>query len=135
MYLLDTNVLSEVLRKRPDAGLLARLGAVPAEALFTSCISVMELRHGAARRPDRGALWRRIERDVLPRVQVLGLDVEEALVAGEVQAQLWATGCPIDVEDVLIGATALVRRLAVVTNNVAHFARIPNLRVVNWMGR
>jgi predicted nucleic acid-binding protein len=135
VYLLDTKVLSEVLRKRPDAGLLARLGAVPAEALFTSCISVMELRHGAARRPDRGALWRRIEREVLPRVRVLGLDVEVALVAGEVQAQLWATGRPIDLEDVLIGATALVRRLAVVTNNVAHFARIPNLRVVNWMGR
>lgn len=134
MYLLDTNVLSEVLRKRPDAGLLARLGAQPAEWLFTSCISVMELRHGAARRRDRGALWRRIERQVLPRVQVLGLGVEEALVAGEVQARLCSTGRPIDVEDVLIGATALVRRLTVVTNNVSHFARIPNLRVVDWMG-
>jgi predicted nucleic acid-binding protein len=51
-----------------------------------------------------------------------------------VLGSVWATGRPIDVEDVLIGATALVRRLAVVTNNVAHFARIPNLRVVNWMG-
>jgi len=134
VYLLDTNVLSEVLRKRPDAELLARLGAQAAATLFTSCISVMELRHGAARRPDHGALWRRIEREVLPRVQVLGLGVEEALVAGEVQAQLWAMGRLIDVEDVLIGATALVRRLTVVTNNISHFARIPNLRVVDWMG-
>ena len=134
MYLLDTNVLSEVIRKRPDPGLLRRLAAQPAEALYASCISVMELRHGAMRRPDHGALWRRIEREILPRVEVLGLGVEEALVAGEVQAHLWALGRPIDVEDVLIGATALVRRLIVVSNNVTHFSRIPNLRVVDWMG-
>lgn len=134
MHLLDTTVLSEVIRKRPDPGLLGRLAAQPAQTLFTSCISVMELRHGAARRQDHGALWRRIEREILPRVQILGLGVEEAVKAGEVQAHLWAIGRPIDVEDVLIGATALVRGLVLVSSNVAHFARIPNLRVVDWMG-
>lgn len=132
MYLLDTNVLSQLVRKRPQRGLIERLAGEPAEVLFASCIAVMELRHGAVRRHDRGALWRRIEREILARVQVLGLGLEEALVAGNVQAHLWAAGEPIDLEDVLIGATALVRRLTVVTNNVRHFSRIPNLRVVDW---
>lgn len=59
---------------------------------------------------------------------------EEAVKAGEVQAHLWAIGRPIDVEDALIGATALARGLVLVSSNVAHFARIPNLRVVDWMG-
>ena len=43
------------------------------------------------------------------------------MVAGDVLAHLWSVGRSIDVEDVLIGATALSRGLTVVTNNVAHF--------------
>lgn len=50
----------------------------------------MELRHGAMRRNDRGALWSRIEREVLARVDILGLGTEEAIIAGDTMAQLAA---------------------------------------------
>lgn len=133
MYLLDTNVLSHLVRKRANPALLRRLREQPAEALFTSCICAMELRHGAVRRDDQGVLWRGIEREILARVQVLGVGMEEALLAGDVMAYLWSMGKPIDVEDVLIGATALSHRLTVVTENLAHFQRIPNLRVESWL--
>jgi tRNA(fMet)-specific endonuclease VapC len=93
----------------------------------------MELRHGAVRRRDHGALWRRIEREILARVEILGIGTEEALLAGDVLAHLWSVGRPIDVEDVLIGATALARGLTVVTNNVGHFRRIPDLSVEDWI--
>jgi tRNA(fMet)-specific endonuclease VapC len=93
----------------------------------------MELRHGAMRRRDHGTLWRRIEREILRRVEILGIGTEEALVAGDVLAHLWSIGKPLGVEDVLIGATALSRRLTVVTDNVAHFRRIPGLSVENWI--
>ncbi len=133
MYLLDTNILSRLVRKQGDPGLAQKLGEQPAEGLFTSCICVMELRHGAARRDDAGALWRRIEGEILARVQILGIGVEEAVLAGDVLAHLWNVGKPIDVEDVLIGATAMTRNLTVVTNNLAHFRRIPNLPVEDWL--
>jgi tRNA(fMet)-specific endonuclease VapC len=92
----------------------------------------MELRNGATRRDDGGALWSRIEREILSRVAILDVRTEEALVAGDVLAHLWSRGRLIDVEDILIGATALARELTVVTNNLDHFQRIPRLRVEDW---
>lgn len=132
MYLLDTNVLSEVVRRRPNPGVAERLRSAEPDELFTSCICVMELRSGAVRVHDHGALWRRLERDVLGAVQVLGIGVEEALLAGDILAGLLSKGTPIDVEDILIGATALRRGLTVVTRNLRHFRRIPELAVEDW---
>jgi tRNA(fMet)-specific endonuclease VapC len=133
VYLLDTNVVSQILRRKPARPLVDRFLRQPPETLFTSCICVMELRHGAARLNDHGVLWRRIERDVLERLQILPVGVEEAVLAGDILAHLRAIGRPIDVEDVLIGATALRYGLSVVTGNVKHFGRIPNLVVEDWL--
>jgi predicted nucleic acid-binding protein len=52
MYLLDTNALSELLKKRPKPQFLTHLRRHPAETFFTSSICVMELRHGSWRRED-----------------------------------------------------------------------------------
>ncbi len=95
MYLLDTNVLSHAMRRRP---------------------------------PTRA----RIQEEILGRVDVLGVSLDEAVVAGDTMAHLWARGQVIDVEDVLIGATAVARNLTVVTNNVDHFRRVPRLHVEDW---
>ena len=93
----------------------------------------MELRHGALRRDDGGTLWRRIERELLGRLDILDVGLDEALLAGELLAGLSSTGQKIDVEDVLIAATALTQGFTVVTNNVRHFERIPGLRVEDWL--
>ena len=103
-----------------------------ADALFTSCICVTELRHGAMRRGDHGAPWHRIEREILVRLEILGLGTDEATRAGDRLAHPSTAGQPIDVEDVLIGATALVRGFTVVTNNVRRFRCIPSLPVEDW---
>jgi predicted nucleic acid-binding protein len=131
-YLLDTNVLSELLKKRPDPGVLERLSRTPREDLATSSVCVFELRYGAARRPDGGALWNRIAGEVLPRIQILTLGSEEAERAGDLLAKLHSRGEPIGLEDVLIGATALAHGFVVATRNVRHFDRIDGLIVENW---
>ncbi len=133
-YLLDTNVLSEAIRKRPDRTLMARLDATPTHRLTTSAICVTELRYGSARRDDRQAFWKRIADGILPRLRILPFGVAEALRAGDVFAQLEASGTKIGLEDVLIGATALEQGLTVVTRNVRHFDRIPGLVVESWWG-
>ena len=92
----------------------------------------MELRNGAMRRDDGGVLWFRIEREILSRVTILDVRTQDALVAGDVLAHLWSHGRLIDVEDILIGASALTRELTVVTNNLDHFRRIPRLDVEDW---
>lgn len=131
-YLLDTNVLSEVIKKRPAASVLARLREVAPGSVFTSVVCVTELRYGARRRPGAEVLWERIAREVLSRVRVLPFGEKEALRASDLLADLEATGQPIGIEDVLIGATALVGSLTVATRNVRHFRRLPGLVVESW---
>lgn len=131
-YLLDTNVLSEVIKKRPSQRVLARLAAVPSANLYTSVVCLMEMRFGAARRADGGRLWNRIREEVLPRIQVLSIGEEEAIRCGEILALLEARGQPIGVEDVLIAATALEHGLRVPTRNTSHMDRIDGVAVENW---
>jgi len=131
-YLLDTNVLSEILKKRPEPRVLARLKEIPASALATSVVCVTELRYGAARHPRGADLWARILREVLARVRILPLGEAEAIQAGELLAAMESSGTPIGIEDVFIGATALQEKLIVVTRNVRHFEKIPGVTAESW---
>lgn len=131
-YMVDTNILSEVVRKKPDAKVLARLRGTPAESVYTSAVCVMELRYGSSRHPRHRDLWARIERDVIARVQVIPIGVREAERAGIVLAALSSAGVPIGIEDTLIGSSALVHDMTLVTRNVRHFNRIEGLRVESW---
>ena len=133
MYLLDTSVLSALLRRRPQEAFVRLLRQYSDEDIFTSSVCVMELRRGAMRRDDALAFWSRIEQDILSAIDdVLVFVAQEAVIAGDVMALLWRRGQIIDVEDVMIGATALARQLTVVTNNLDHFRRIPRLNVEDW---
>jgi tRNA(fMet)-specific endonuclease VapC len=131
-YLLDSNVLSEIVRKRPAPSVLAHLRDTAQDALFTSSVSVMELRFGAVRTQGGSILWDRIRQQVLSRVKILPLDDETAERAGDILADLESRGSPIGIEDVMIGATALVANLTVVARNVKHLTRIRGLVVENW---
>lgn len=131
-YLLDTNLLSELIRKKPSELVLDRLRGIRIEELYSSSVCVMELRFGAARHPHGRRLWKRIQDDVLSKISILPVGFDEAATAGEILAELQAAGTPIGVEDVLIGSTALVHELTVVTRNVKHLARIRGLQVENW---
>ena len=132
MILLDTNALSEILRKKPHAGFMRRLRATPAPELATSTVCLYELRHGAARRTDTAAFWKRIETDVLVRVDILPFGEAEAVRAGDVLADLERTGTVVGIEDLMIGSTALVQGARLVSRNVRHLAKIPGLVVEDW---
>lgn len=131
-YLLDTNALSECLRRQPSARFLERMVAARRNGLATSTICVMELRFGAARHPKGDALWSRIENELLGDLETLPVDEAVAIRAGELMADLERKGTPIGVEDVLIGATALANGLTVVTRNTRHLARLRGLEVEWW---
>ena len=93
----------------------------------------MELRHGAVRSPHANALWSRIESSILKHVSILEVRTDDAVLAGDLLAHLWSVGKPVEVEDVLIAASALSRGFTVVTHNVSHFRRIPGLKVEDWL--
>ncbi len=134
MYLLDTNILSELIKKRPSPNLIRHLQLKAPQDFFTSSICVLELRFGSALRPDFESFWTKIEEQVLSRVTVIPFGYKEALIAGDILSGLKKKGQLIGLEDILIGATALANRLVVVTGNIRHFRRIQGLKVENWLG-
>ncbi|MEK6693337.1 MAG: PIN domain-containing protein [Nitrospirota bacterium] len=133
MYLFDTNILSEVMKKKPNIPLMEHLSSISAEVQFTSCICVMELRYGSQRRPDNKILWKRIETEVLDKVVILPITEEIAIIAGDLAAILASRGQVISPEDLLIAATAVKNDLTLITSNERHFVRIPDLKVENWL--
>jgi len=66
MYLIDTNVLSELIKKNPNPNFMVRLRTTPANALFSASICIMELRYGALKRGNPADLWAKIEQQILP---------------------------------------------------------------------
>jgi predicted nucleic acid-binding protein len=132
MWVLDTNIVSELVRKRPDPAVVARLRERPADALFITPITVMELRAGARRRPDADAFWQRLEAEILSRVRVVGLNARAGVLAGDLLADLERRGQPIGLADVLIAAIVLSHDATLVTRNRRHFDRVEGLRVEGW---
>ena len=133
MYLLDTNILSELVKKQPNHNLLQHLQSSPSQSLFTSCICVMELRFGSALREDFESFWLNIEKEIISRVNVMPLGPEEVLIAGDILADFQKKGQSIGIEDVLIASTALSHKFIVVTANVRYFSNINRLTVENWI--
>lgn len=133
MYLFDTNILSEVLKKRPSQGLLARLSGIPGHLQFTSCVCVMELRYGSKRRPDHESFWEKIEDKLLSHIKTLPVAEGTALIAGDIAANLSFEGRGISPEDLLIAATAVENGLTLVTANQRHFSGIEGLQTENWL--
>ena len=132
-YLLDTNILSELLKKRPSPHLIDRLKSRQPDSLCTSCICVMELRFGAVLRGDTDVFWKKITEEVLSKVTILPLESPEAVTAGNLLASFQKAAQMIGMEDILIASTALRHGCVMVTGNTRHFSRVKALRVENWL--
>ncbi len=133
MYLLDTNILSELVKKRPNPYLLTQLRSKKSNALFTSCICIMELRYGSALRADFEVFWLKINREIISRVNIVPIGAKEATVAGDILADMRKAGQSIGIEDVLIASSAITHKCVMVTANIRHFSRIDGLITENWL--
>jgi tRNA(fMet)-specific endonuclease VapC len=131
-YLLDTNIVSDVIRH--PQGLIAKHIARVGEArVFTSIIVAAELRYGAVRR--RSARLSVQVEAVLGAIEILPLDVPADMTYGTIRAELERQGRPIGGNDLLIAAQALSQGAIIVTDNHGEFSRIAGLHVENWLQR
>ena len=134
MYLLDSDILINLIRRAPSTMLIARLASVPPEQQFTSSITLGELVYGAFKLQARtDELLQQLEESLLPNLPVLPFDSAAAQYYGEVRADLERRGMPLGDADLRIGCIALAHGLTMVTGNVRHFERIPGLTVENWI--
>jgi predicted nucleic acid-binding protein len=128
-FLVDTNVISEILRAAPDANVATWSQGIAKEDLFLSVISLGELRKGLtimAAGARRGQLEKSIEQQIpfwfagriLPLTQLI------AERWGVLEGQRQLLGRPLQVPDWQIAATALVHELVVVTRNEKDFEHL-----------
>ena len=129
-YLLDTNIVIYVLKRRPIEVL--SLFNENASRMAISAITLSELFHGAEKSSRVSDNLVAIE-DFCSRLEVLPYGAKAAQHYGAIRAGLEKTGQPIGVNDLHIAAHARSEGLIVVTNNVGEFARVPALQVENWV--
>lgn len=135
MILLDTNVLSALMQTRPDPVVVAWLDAEAPESIWTTAVSVVEIRFGIQLLPPsrrRNALeeaFVTMLRDDLSG-RIAAFDSAAADEAAALAARRQRRGRPVDLRDTQIAGIALARRASLATRNVRHFDGL-NVNVVN----
>jgi tRNA(fMet)-specific endonuclease VapC len=133
MYLFDTDIMSNIVKKRPSPSLMAKLEKVPGEFQFSTAINLGEIYFGASRLPNGAKVIRVFEEKVFSNITILAFDEESARTYGRLKARLEKRGLTKSELDLRIASIALQHRLTLVTGNVRHFKDIPGLKVENWI--
>ena len=129
-YLLDTNIVIYVLKRRP-VEVLSTFNA-NASRMAISSVTLAELLHGAEKSSRMNENLAAIE-DFCSRLEVLPYGPKAAQHYGAIRAALEKLGQPIGVNDMHIAAHARSEGLVLVTNNMGEFARVPALEAENWV--
>lgn len=134
-FLLDTNVVSEWTKPRPNAGVVSWLAEADEDRIFISVVTVAELRHGIERlaagaRRDRLDAWLTEQVPLRFEERLLPVDAETAHAWGRIMARGQAAGRPVGTMDAFIAATAERHDMTLVTRNVSDFETL-GIRLVN----
>ena len=129
-YLLDTNIVIYVLKRRP-VEVLSTFN-INASRMAISSVTLAELLHGAEKSSRVSENLAAIE-DFCSRLEVLPYGPKAAQHYGAIRAALEKLGQPIGVNDMHIAAHARSEGLVLVTNNMGEFARVPALEAENWV--
>ena len=132
IYLLDTNILSAII-KQPVGEAAQHLLLLDVSQRTTSIIVACELRFGAAKK-NSSALTQRVEQ-LLNVLKIHPLEPNADTHYGQIRADLEQKGQLIGQNDLLIAAHALALDAILVTDNIREFSRIPNLKLENWLNR
>jgi toxin FitB len=137
MIILDTNVLSALMRTAPEARVVAWLDRQPAESVWITSITLFEaylglalLPSGRRRRTLEAAFARLLQEDLENRV--LDFDSAAATEAASLAAARQKNGRPVDLRDTQIAGIALARHATLATRNVRHFRDLRILIIDPW---
>ncbi|MGE0813848.1 MAG: type II toxin-antitoxin system VapC family toxin [Vicinamibacterales bacterium] len=128
--MLDTDTCSYIM-KRSHPLVLKRLQSVPVDDVCISVVTKAELLYGVELSPRRAHDSAALAA-FLPYVDAVALDEDVALHYADIRADLRRRGAMIGANDLFIAAHARALGLTLVTNNVAEFGRVRDLRIDNW---
>ncbi|OJV21034.1 MAG: VapC toxin family PIN domain ribonuclease [Dyadobacter sp. 50-39] len=130
-YLLDTNIVAYIIKKRPIE-VLHKLQSLDWTEIAISSIVVAELWYGVEKSQLKEQNKAALEAFLKP-FTVLDFDTKAAMAYASIRADLESRGKVIGANDLLISAHALSHGLILVTNNVKEFERIGDLQIENWV--
>jgi predicted nucleic acid-binding protein len=127
MIVLDTNVLSALMRVEPDRAVVRWLNGLAAESIWTTSITLFEVQFGLVVLPDgerKTALQNAFHQAVYEDMQgrILDFDAPAAAAAGTIAARQRTLGRPVDMRDAQIAGIIAARRATLATRNIRHFA-------------
>ena len=122
-YLLDTCVISELIKPKPSSTVIKWLRSCQEESLFLSSLTIGEIQKGISRLPDsrkRKKLQRWLDSELTQRFdrRIIGIDFKVAQKWGEIQASSEIAGVKMPVIDSLIASIGIVYDMTVVTRNI-----------------
>jgi len=129
-YLLDTDICSYLIRKRPQS-LIDKLRSIPLGEIGISVMTICEFESGIPGSAHPEKLRSAIDTFISP-FTIVEFQQIDALAFGVIDFSLQSKGIPIGDMDTLIAAQALSRGLILVTNNVKHYSRVPHLVYESW---
>lgn len=132
-YLINTNVVSEIVKTKPDKKVINWFNSIPNEGLFLSVLTLGEIRKGIEKindekKQNRLRLWLEYDLPAWFNERILPINLPVVDRWGRLQAKI---NRPIPAIDSLIAATALHHDLCLVTRNVIDFDYLPALEIVN----
>ncbi len=130
MYLLDTNIISDVAHN-PSGAVARKLGEIDPDRIVSSVVVAGEVWFGVESNPSFRSRAR--TESFMQTVRVLALQPEVAMVYGRVRAQLKAVGKALGPNDMLIAAHALSLDATLVTGDAKAFGQVHGLKVENWL--
>jgi predicted nucleic acid-binding protein len=139
MIILDTNVLSALMRKVPETPVVKWLDAQPAASVWITAVTLMEIRFGLLTTP-KGRRQNARQNELISAFELMlktmiegriaSFDAEAGMHAADLIAQRKRKGRPVEVRDTIIAGIVLANRGTLATRNTQHFADLP-LTVIN----
>lgn len=129
-YLLDTNIVIDVLKRRPIQ--VQKTFNTNASRMAISSITLSELIYGAEKSRNVDQNLEAID-EFISHLEVLPYDAKASQHYGQIKAGLEKKGEIIGENDIHIAAHAISQGLILVTNNLREFGRVPNLALENWV--
>jgi len=137
MIVLDTNVISALMRREPEKPVVKWLDAQPAASVWITAITVMEIRFGLQTMPKgrrQDALISAFEMMLKSMIEgrIASFDAEAGIQAAELMAQRKHKGRPAEVRDTMIAGIVLANRATLATRNTQHFEDLPVTVINPW---
>ena len=135
-YLLDTNIISELISKKPNPNVIKFLTLIEEENVFLSVITIGEIKTGIEKLDDtnkrKNILLNWLNKELIPRFnnKIINIDLEIMQEWGKLYAKLKKEGKPIPLMDSLIASTAISKNLILVTRNEKDFYNL-NISIIN----